>query len=216
VPFGSVAPAIIEASTGDAAILADAVRETFTRFLSGPTLETVALRAPLESQARQEAWSAGCPYVLFKTARHVRNSGSGGLLGRAVGGAVQGGAWTAGAAAGSVAGTIAGGMVAGAAGAAAMEFAGSVRVKDELVLSYQLESATGGVLVRKKESPRPTGTRRSSSSRAKPCPELVRSLQDPVAFGHGDVETAPSPGNRADRARRGERQAGPPRAAHRG
>lgn len=146
-----IAPAAVEASAGDAEILAGAVRETFTQFLTGPTLRATALDAPLQSQARLEAESAGCPFILFTTVRHIRDGGGSGFLGRAIGGAVQSGALTAGAATGSVAGVVAGSAIAGAAGAAALELSWLVKTRDEIALSYQFESASGNVLVKKSD-----------------------------------------------------------------
>ena len=60
---------------------------------------------------------------------------------------MQQGVWSAGAATGSTAGVVAAGAAAGAAGALASHFASSVKTKDELTLTYHVESAAGKVLV---------------------------------------------------------------------
>jgi hypothetical protein len=146
-----LAHAKVEANTGSATTIADAVREAFTTLLAGPSLKVAPLSARLESQARQEAKEAACPYLLVNTVKHVRKTGGGGLLGRMAGGAVQQGAWSAGATAGSTLGGIAAGAAANAAGAAVNDYAIAVRTKDELTLTYRLESAAGAVIIEKVE-----------------------------------------------------------------
>lgn len=140
-----LAPATVEASaSSDAAI--GAVQEAFTTYLSGPTLATQPLKARLTSQVRQEAHQAGCPYLLLATVKHEKKRGSG-ILGRVAAGAVQQGAWEAGMGSGSAAGRIAGQAAYGAAGAAATAaYASTFHAKDELTLSYRLESPEGKVL----------------------------------------------------------------------
>jgi hypothetical protein len=137
-----LAPASIEANTGAPANLVDAVRDGFTSFLTGPSLQASALTARLQSQARLEAKAADCPYVLFTTLKHVRKSG-GGFLHRVMGSAAEAGAMRVGASSGSVAGQVAADAAAGAARMAAYDLSSWVNTKDELVLSYRLESAAG-------------------------------------------------------------------------
>jgi hypothetical protein len=146
-----LAPATVESAVGNSADAMNAVRETFASFLTGPSLAVRPLNARLQSQVREEAKAAGCSYLLLPTVKHEHKSGGGGLLGRMAGGAVEQGAWRAGAAAGTTAGGVAAGAAAGAAGAAANNYASSVRTKDELALSYRLESAEGKVLLDKSE-----------------------------------------------------------------
>jgi hypothetical protein len=146
-----LAPATVESAVGNSADAANAVRETFTSFLTGPSLAVRPLNARLQSQVREEAKASGCRYLLLPTVKHQRKSSGGGLLGRMAGGAVEQGAWRAGAAAGGTVGGVAAGAAAGAAGAAANNYAYSVRTKDELALSYRLESADGRVLLDKSE-----------------------------------------------------------------
>jgi hypothetical protein len=144
-----LAPTAIETgSVGDAA---NAVRETFTSFLSGPKFTITPLQSRLESQARDEAKAGNCPYLLLTRVKHTHKQSGGGLLGRAAAGAAQQGAWSAGSAIGSVGGRVAAGAAAGAAGAAASSYASTVKSKDELTLSYRLESAAGAALLDKSE-----------------------------------------------------------------
>ena len=50
-----LAPTTVEANAGGVAAIVDAVRESFTSFLTGPTLQAKPLTARLQSQAREEA-----------------------------------------------------------------------------------------------------------------------------------------------------------------
>jgi hypothetical protein len=118
---------------------------------SGPTIRVTPLNARLQSQVREEAKLAGCPYLLLTTVKQVHKTGGGGLLGRMAGGAGQQGAWSAAGGAGSTAGRVAASAAAGAAGTAASDWASSVKTKDQLSLTYRLEAADGKVLVEKTE-----------------------------------------------------------------
>ena len=143
-----LAPATAQMTTGNSADVMGAVRETFTSFLTGPTLSVTPLNARLVSQAREEAKLADCPYVLFPTIRHEHKTGTG-LWGRVAAGAVEGGAWHAATAAPSAATRV----LAGAAstGAANMAVASAIKTKDAMTLEYRLESADGHALLEKKE-----------------------------------------------------------------
>jgi hypothetical protein len=129
----------------------DGVRETFTSYLSGPSLRTEPLKARLASQVKQEAKQSGCPYLLRTTIKHVQKRGGGGLLGRMAAGAAQQGAWEAGVASGSAAGRIAGHAAYGAAGQAASNYAAGTRNKDEMTLGYRLETPDGKVVLEKRD-----------------------------------------------------------------
>jgi hypothetical protein len=141
-----LAPTVIEASTYSATEIIDAVRETFTTLLSGPLLQVQPLTSRLQAQVRAEASAAGCPYLLLTSIKHTRKAGGGGVLSRMAGAAVQQGASAAGAAAGSKIGSIAGSAIAGAASVATQNFAGSIKIKDELALEYRLEAGGTEIL----------------------------------------------------------------------
>jgi hypothetical protein len=126
-----------------------AVRETFTSFLTGPSLGVVPLKARLTSQAREEAKQASCRYVLLTTMKHQRKTDRG-LLRRATGSAVEAGAWQVAGSAHSTEARVAAGAAAQAA-VAVREVAYSFKTKDELELNYRLESADGSVLLDKTE-----------------------------------------------------------------
>jgi hypothetical protein len=143
-----LAPTSVETVTGTAATAMTAVQETFTSFLTGPTLEVAPLASRLPAQARAEAKASNCPYVLFTTLKQVRKtSGGSSLLGRVAGGAVQQGAYSAGSSMNSGAARLATNAAAGGAGAAASNYGSSTQTKDELTLTSHLESADGTALV---------------------------------------------------------------------
>ncbi len=145
-----LAPATVEtAPTGVDPM--SAVRETFTSFLTGPSLAVTPLQARLRSQVQQEAKQARCPYLLLPTIKHERKTGGGGLFGKVGAGAVQQGAWAVTGSAGSTVGRVVAGAAAGAATSAANDYALNSRTKDELTLAYRLESSTGAMLVEKSE-----------------------------------------------------------------
>ena len=146
-----LAPASVEASSGDATAAIDAARETFNAFLTGPSLKAEPLKSRLESQAREEAKQAACPWTLFTSLKVVSKKSGGNLLGQVAAGAVREGAYAAGQATGTTAGRVAGSAVYSAANQAAWNYATTTRNKDELTLGYRLESAEGMVLLDKKE-----------------------------------------------------------------
>ena len=142
-------PTSAQMVSGNTETAITAVRETFTSFLTGPSLEVTPLKARLASQAREEAKQANCPYVLLTTMKHQRKQDNK-LLRRAAGGAIEAGAWQALGATHSTEARVAAGAAVQAA-AAAREVAYSFRIKDELELGYRLETADGTVLVDKTE-----------------------------------------------------------------
>jgi hypothetical protein len=144
-----LAPAQVEAAPSGVDPMA-AVRDAFTGFLTGPSLAVQPLSARLQSQVREEAKLAGCRFLLLPSVKHERKSG-GGLFGKVAGGAVQQGAWTVAGSAGSTVGRVAAGAAAGAASSAVYDYAYSSRTKDELTLSYRLESPGGTVLLEKSD-----------------------------------------------------------------
>jgi hypothetical protein len=145
-----LAPTTVEASTGDANTVVRAVGERLTEFLTGPTLGVQALSSRLTSQVRTEAHQADCRYLLLTTVKQQHKSGSH-ILGRAAGEAVQAGAWRAASSIGSTAGGIAASAASGAASGAVWDMASGVRAKDELSLTWRLETGSGDVLSEKTE-----------------------------------------------------------------
>jgi hypothetical protein len=145
-----LAPATVEASNNAAAAV-DAMRESFTGFLTGPSIKPEPLKARLESQAREEAKQASCPFILLTTLKLVSKRSGGGMLGQIAAGAARQGAWEAGATSGSAAGRIAGSAAYGGLSQAAYNYAATIRTKDELTLGYRLEAADGTVLVEQRE-----------------------------------------------------------------
>ena len=144
-----LAPATVEAAPKGMDPVG-AVRDAFTSFLTGPSLAVQPLTARLQSQVREEAKLAGCRFLLLPSIKHQRKTG-GGILGKVAGGAVQQGAWSAAGSVGSTAGRVAASAAAGAASGAVSEYAYGSRNKDELTLSYRLESDNGAVLASRSE-----------------------------------------------------------------
>ena len=141
-----LAPATAQAALGNSADVIGAVRETFTSFLTGPTVAVTPLESRLAGQAREEAKLAQCPYVLFPAVRHERKSS--GMLGRIAAGAIQSGAWEAAGRAPSSATRVLAGTAS--AGAASYSVYSQIKSRDELKLEYRLESGDGRVLIEKK------------------------------------------------------------------
>jgi hypothetical protein len=145
-----LAPASVEASTGNASTMVNAVKETLTSFLTGPTLGVQPLSSRLSSQVHTEAKQASCRYLLLTTVKQQHKSGSH-ILGRAAGEAVHEGAWRAAGSVGSTAVSVAATAAAGAASGAVYDMASTVRAHDELTFTYRLEGAGGEVLAEKTE-----------------------------------------------------------------
>jgi hypothetical protein len=141
-----LAPATAQAALGNSADVIGAVRETFTSFLTGPSVAVMPLESRLAGQAREEAKLSQCPYVLFPTVRHEHKST--GMLGRIAAGAIQSGAWeAAGRAPSSTTRVLAG---TASAGAASYSVYSQIKSHDVLNLEYRLESGDGRVLIEKK------------------------------------------------------------------
>ena len=144
-----IAPAAIEVAPS-AADAMTAIRDAFSGMLAGPGITAVQLQAKLQSLARDEAKQSNCSFLVLPTFRHVHKTSGTGLLGKAALGAVQAGAYEVGG--NSVATRAAAGAARSAANQAALHYAYSVKTKDEMTLSYRLESATGQVLSEEKSS----------------------------------------------------------------
>ena len=145
-----LAPSSVESGSSNANAAMDATRENFLSYLTGPTLKAEALKSRLESQVKEEAKQANCPFLLLTTVKLVSKHGSN-LLGQVAAGAVRQGAYEAGVATGGTAGRIAGSAVSAAANQAAYNYAVGIHNKDELTLGYRLVAADGTVLLDKKE-----------------------------------------------------------------
>ena len=126
----------VQMSSGNAAQAAEAVRNTFAKYLTGPTIEVVPMTARLASLAMDEARQSQCDYIL-SSSMSVKKGGGGGLFGRAIANI-----------GGSAAGHIPGGSTAatGAARSAAIggvyttaAIASSIKAKDEVKLDYNLQ-----------------------------------------------------------------------------
>jgi hypothetical protein len=128
-----------QVTTGSAAQAAEAVRNTFAGYLTGPRLEITSLNARLPSQAMEEARQSQCDYVLYASMTQ-KKGGGGGMFSRAIGNVV-------GAAAGHIPVATAGEAAARGAVITGVyttaNIASNVKAKDEITLEYKLEPVGG-------------------------------------------------------------------------
>jgi hypothetical protein len=144
-----LAPASTQMASNTTNEALTAVRETFTSFLTGPSIAAKPLTARLPTQAREEAKAAGCQYVLFVTLKQERKQKGGGVLGRVASSAAQQTAGSIVGPVGSTAARVASNAIRSAAIEAASNLATSTKVEDQLELSYRLENGTGQVISEK-------------------------------------------------------------------
>ena len=134
----------VQGVEGNATEVAASLRELFTSYLKGPSMQVVALDARLASQAVEEARQKQCDHVLATTLTRKRGGGGGGLLGRVAG---QAGTTAALNLPGSNVGAAVARGAAVAATQAASDLAGSTKAKDEMRLEYRLLSSGKGSAV---------------------------------------------------------------------
>jgi hypothetical protein len=122
---------------GNAIDVATGLRELFTTYLTSPSIRIVALAAPLQTLAAEEAQQKQCDRMLL--ARLTRKRGSG-RFGKVLGDAAASAAWymPLGATGSAVA---RGAAIAGAQ--AVSTLSSTTKAKDEMRLEYQL-AAPGG------------------------------------------------------------------------
>ena len=129
-----------QVTTGNAAQAAEAVRNAFANYLTGPRLEIASLDARLPSQAMEEARQSECDYVLYASMTQKKGGGGGGIFSRAVGNVV-------GAAAGQIPVSTAGEAAARGAVITGVyttaNIASNIKAKDEITLEYKLEAVGG-------------------------------------------------------------------------
>ena len=136
-----VLPSVVGAS-GNAADMANIVRDLFATYLTGPTLKSVSLEARLPSQAVEEARQKQCDHVLVVKLTEKHHGGS--SLGKAVGQAAGTAAWYI--PGGGVAGEVARGTTAGVASAVST-LASGTRANDEMQMEYTLSTVGGRTLL---------------------------------------------------------------------
>lgn len=123
----------VKGASGDATAFADALRERFVSFLTGPSLRAITLDARLPSQAIEEARQKQCGHVLLTSVEVKRHDGSG--LGRALGRAAGTAAWYGVPYGGAASAAARGAAVAGAQ--VISEMASTTKAKDEVILEYR-------------------------------------------------------------------------------
>lgn len=127
----AVMPATVTGVEGNAAEAGAALRDLLVSFLTGPSLQPLALDARVRVQAIEEARQKGCAYIVTTAA--VRKRGGNGGLGRVLGQAAGNAAYYI--PGGSGAAAIARGVSAGAARALG-DMAATTRAKDEMRLEW--------------------------------------------------------------------------------
>lgn len=135
----AVMAATVTGVGGNAAESGEALRDLLVTFLSGPSMQPVALESRVRIQALEEARQKGCGYVVMTTATMKR--GGSNSLGRVLGQAAGNAAWY-----------IPGGSGAAAAGRAVSygtaralgDMAATTRSKDEMRLEWTVTSLSPG------------------------------------------------------------------------
>ena len=143
-----LAPTTAQMASGNTADGANAVRETLTSYLTGPTLAVTPLNAKLASQTREEAKQASCSHIVYTSMKLERGKSGGGFLGKMIGGAVESSAWELRGAARSTAGRMVANAAASAAAEAALGLATNVKTRDELTLDWRLETIDGAIVTK--------------------------------------------------------------------
>lgn len=124
---------------GNAAEAGEALRDLLVSFLTGPSMQPVALESRVRIQAIEEAKQKGCAFVVTTTATMKRGGGSsfGRVLGQAAGNAawyIPGGSGVAGA----------GRAVSAGTARALGDMAASTRSKDEMRLEWTVTPLAAG------------------------------------------------------------------------
>lgn len=129
----AIMAATVTGVDGNAAEAGTAARDLFVSFLTGPSIQPMALESRVRMQAVEEAKQKGCMHVVTLALSRKRSGGSG--LGRALGQAAGTAAWYV--PGGSGAAAVARGVTAGAARALG-DLASTTRAKDEMRLDWTL------------------------------------------------------------------------------
>jgi hypothetical protein len=128
-------PASVTGVDGSAVEAGNAVRDLIISFLTGPSMQPVAIEARVRQLAVEEAKQKGCAYVVTSSLSRKRG-GSGSGFGQAVGRAAGTAAWSVPGSAG-VGGAVIRGASVGAA-EAVQQMTSSTRAKDEMRLEWTL------------------------------------------------------------------------------
>lgn len=135
----AVMPATVSGGDGNAVAAGEAVRDLLVSYLSGPSLEAVALTSKLRVHGVQEAQQRQCAWLVTMTLTLKRGGGGAGV-GRVLGNAASTAAWYI--PGGSAGAAVARGVSAGTASAIG-EMAESTRAKDEARLQWTLVTLGG-------------------------------------------------------------------------
>ena len=134
-PCIGVMAASVTGLDGNAGDAGKAVRDVFVSFLTGPSMQPVALEARVLQLAIEEAKQKNCAYILAASVSRKRGGG-GSAFGTALGRAAGTAAWYVPGGAG-VGGAVVRGLSVGAA-EAVQQITSSTRAKDEMRLEWTL------------------------------------------------------------------------------
>lgn len=131
----------VQGVEGDATAVGNSVRELFSTFLTGPSMQVVPLEARLTVHALEEAKQKSCGRVLVVSLTKKRGGNTMATIGRVAG---QAGASVAsGMGYGATAGAAAARGAANAATQVVNEAARSTRAKDEVNIEYKITTVAG-------------------------------------------------------------------------
>jgi hypothetical protein len=124
---------------GNAGEAGEALRDLVVSFLSGPTMEPVALESRVRALAIEEAKQKGCAYFVTTTA--ARKRGGGGGLGRVLGQAAESASWYI---PGGSGGAAVGRAVSAGTARTLGHMAATTRAKDEMRLEWTVTALANG------------------------------------------------------------------------
>jgi hypothetical protein len=135
----AIMPAAVTGVDGNAAEAGDALRDLLVSFLSGPSMEPVALESRVRPLAIEEARQKGCAYFITTTAARKRSSGGG--FGKMLGQAAETASWYI---PGGSGGAAVGRAVSAGTARTLGNMAATTRAKDEMRLEWTITSLAEG------------------------------------------------------------------------
>ena len=169
----AVMPASVTGVDGNAAEAGEALRDLMISFLSGPSMEPVALEARVRPLALEEAKQKGCAYFITTTAARKRGGGGGGF-GRVLGQAAETASWYI---PGGSGGAAVGRAVSAGTARSLGNMAATTRAKDEMRLEWTITALAAGA---RSASPRSEKLKASSDGEDLLTPLVQRAAENIV------------------------------------
>lgn len=135
----AVMAASVTGVDGNAAEAGEALRDLLVSFLTGPSMQPLALEARVRPLALEEAKQKGCAYFVTTTA--ARKRGGNGGLGRVLGQAAETASWYI---PGGSGGAAVGRAVSAGTARSLGNMAATTRAKDEMRLEWTITSLAAG------------------------------------------------------------------------